>query len=419
MEKNKLNNNKHNFYAISLSYEKAEAKIRGKFSFPSDLVESFCDKINLFFPTTKLFILSTCNRTELYIQSESVNDIITLFCQHIHVPVEDYKKYISVYKEQDAISHFLRVSAGLESQILGDFEIIGQVKTWFKRFKKHHTTNAFLERLINTGIQTSKKIKSTTALSNGATSMSYAAVHYILNNYSQLSDKKIALIGIGKIGRNTCENLLKHIKKPQITLLNRTFTKAKEMADAFNLQVKDYSELHTVVNESDIVIVSTGAPFPIIRKENFIPNKSVTLIDLSIPANISVSLKDFPQVTLLNVDDLSQIINKTFEQRNKEIPKAEAIIKEMMKEFIIWVENRKYVPVIHAFKNDLERIKDYQVKTLKKDQIEVSNEEIVLSEKVVQKITNKLANYLIKNPEKADDTIGLFKEMFQLQISNF
>lgn len=414
----KLNSHSNNFYAISLSYEKANAKIRGKFSFFPDWVNSFCNKINSNFPNTAIFILSTCNRTELYVQTENIDDIIISFCRQIQVSVEEYKKYISIYKEEEAITHFLRVSTGLESQILGDFEIISQIKTWFTRFKKYHTTNAFLERLVNTGIQTSKKIKRTTALSNGVTSMSYAAVHYILNNHSQLSDKKIALVGIGKIGRNTCENLVKHIENPQITLLNRTFVKAKDIADKFNLQVKDYSDLHKVINESDIVIVATGASQPIIKKENFTPDKPITLIDLSIPANVSVSLKDFPQVTLLNVDDLSRTISNTFAQRNKEIPKAEAIIEEMLQEFIIWVENRKYTPIIHAFKNDLERIKEYQVKTLKKDQVEISNDGTKLSDRLVQKITNRLANYLIKNPEKADDTISLFKEMFQLQIYN-
>lgn len=122
-------------------------------------------------------------------------------------------------------------------------------------------------------------------------------------------------------------------------------------------------------------------------------------------------------MTLLNIDDLSKIVNETFEKRNKEIPKAESIINEMMQEFIIWSENRKYVPIILAFKSDLERIKNHQIKTLKKDQVIISEEQIELSDRLVQKITNKLANYLITNPEKADDTISLFKEMFQLQVS--
>ncbi|MDR2123000.1 MAG: glutamyl-tRNA reductase [Flavobacteriaceae bacterium] len=409
-------NNIKRFYTISLSYEKADTKIRGKFSFFPELVESFSVKINLL-QDTKIFVLSTCNRTELYTLTENIESVINAFCQEIKVSPDEFKKYITIYKGNEAVTHFLRVSAGLESQILGDFEIISQVKTWFKRFKKYHTTNAFLERLVNTGIQTSKKIKSTTALSNGVTSMSYAAVHYILSNFTQLSDKRITLVGTGKIGKNTCENLLKHIEDPDVTLLNRTISKAEELAEIFNLKVRAYSDLHSQINESDIVIVATGSSKPIINKEDLVTRKPITLIDLSVPANVSVALKEYPHVTVLNVDDLSKIINNTFERRNKEIPKAESVVAEMLEEFSVWDENRKYVPIIHAFKSDLDRIKEYQIKTLKKDQINVSEEETELSDRLVQKITNRLADYLIKNPEKAEDTIGLFKEMFQLQVS--
>ncbi len=404
------------FYTISLSYEKADTKIRGKFSFFPELVENFSRRIHDL-QDTRFFVLSTCNRTELYTQTENIDAVIDAFCQEIQVSPDEFRQYITIYKGKDAIIHFLRVSAGLESQILGDFEIISQVKVWFKRFKKQQVTNAFLERLVNTGIQTSKKIKSTTALSNGVTSMSYAAVHYILNNCTNLSEKKITLIGTGKIGRNTCENLLKHIENPKITLLNRTISKAEEIAKTFNLEVKEYSELTSQVNESDVVIVATGASQPILNKEDLITQKPITFIDLSVPANISTALKDYAHVTLLNVDDLSRTINSTFEKRNQEIPKAELVVSEMFEEFSIWAENRKYVPVIHAFKSDLDRIKDYQIKTLKKDQVEVPESGTELSDRLVQKITNRLADYLIKNPEKAEDTIGLFKEMFQLEVS--
>ena len=404
------------FFAISLSYEKADIKTRGRYSFFPEMVEGFAKTINALSNTT-IFVLSTCNRTEIYTQTECLEKVVDAFCKQINVVTNEFKKYITVHKGKNAINHFLRVSSGLESQIIGDFEIISQIKTWFKRFKKYKSTNAFLERLINTGIQTSKKIKYTTALSNGATSMSYAAVHYILKNFTQLSDKKITIIGTGKIGKNTCENLVKHVNDPDITLLNRTISKAEEIAYTFDLKVDNFNNLTKQVNKSDIVIVTTGASEPLITEKNLDIKRPITFIDLSIPSNVCVSLKEHDQVTLLNIDDLSKIINETFEQRNKEIPKAESIINEMMQEFIIWSENRKYVPIILAFKSDLERIKNHQIKTLKKDQVIISEEQIELSDRLVQKITNKLANYLITNPEKADDTISLFKEMFQLQVS--
>ena len=169
---------------------------------------------------------------------------------------------------------------------------------------------------------------------------------------------------------------------------------------------------------SDVVIVATGATEPIIDKKDVPTNKPITLIDLSVPANISLSVKELENVTLKNVDDLSKVINSTYEQRSKEIPKAEKIIEEMYAEFILWLKNRKYVPAIQAFKSDLERIRDYQIKTLQKDLIEIPENETPLSDKMVQKITNRLADYLISNPEKAEHTIDIFKEIFKLEIAD-
>jgi len=410
------NENQH-FFAVSLSYEKANTEIRGKFTFFPEFVENFSQKVREVMPATKIFVLSTCNRTELYTQTSDIEKVISLYCNQINVPAEQFKQYINIFEENKALTHFLRVSCGLESQILGDFEIISQVKVWFKRFKKQGTTNAFLERMVNMGIQTSKKIKSSTALSNGATSVSYAAVNYILQNCADLSHKKIALVGTGKIGNNTCENLLKRIKNPNITLLNRTHSKAEEAAERLGVKCQDFSLLYQVINDSDVVIVATGAPQSIIRKENIVTKKPLTLIDLSIPENVSHDVKELENITLLNVDELSKTINETFQLRSREIPKAEKIIDEMLKEFNIWKQNRRYVPVIHAFKSDLERIKEYQIKTLKKSQKEISEGEQVLSDKIVQKITNRLADYLVENPDKAEVTIDLFKEMFQLEVA--
>ncbi|MDR3273476.1 MAG: glutamyl-tRNA reductase [Flavobacteriaceae bacterium] len=411
------NNKKRKFFAISLSYEKANAEIRGKFTFFPEFIESFAQTVREILPDTKIFVLSTCNRTELYAQTADIESIINIYCKQINVSPEQFRQYINIFEENEALRHFLRVSCGLESQILGDFEIISQVKVWFKRFKKTGTTGAFLERLVNMGIQTSKKIKSSTALSNGATSVSYAAVNYILKNCADLSHKKITLIGTGKIGNNTCRNLLKHIENPNITLINRTLSKAQEMAERLGLQHQDFSQLYSVINDSDVVIVATGAPQSIIRKENITTQKPLILIDLSVPENVSHDVKELKNITLLNVDDLSKTINETFRLRSSEIPKAEKIIEEMLKEFNIWRQNRKYVPVIHAFKSDLERIKEYQIKTLKKSQKEISESEQILSDKIAQKITNRLADYLIENPDKAEVTIDLFKEMFQLQVA--
>jgi len=172
-----------------------------------------------------------------------------------------------VYKNNDAISHLFRVGTGLDSQILGDFEIISQLRQSFNRSKKFNIANPFLERLCNSVIQASKRIKNDTEISSGATSVAFASVQYIFKTIPDISEKNILLFGTGKIGRNTCENLIKHTKNSQITLINRTRDKAQRIAGKFDLVVKDYGDLQTEIRNSDVLIVATGAQSPTISKE--------------------------------------------------------------------------------------------------------------------------------------------------------
>jgi glutamyl-tRNA reductase len=213
------------FYSIGLSYKKADADIRGKFSIDTQakaklLVQAKEERIE------SLVVTSTCNRTEIYGFAQHPFQLIKLLCENSQGTVEDFQKVAYVYKNQEAISHMFRVGTGLDSQILGDFEIISQLKIAFVESKNLGLVNNFLERLINAVIQASKKIKTDTEISSGATSVSYAAVHYIFKNVEDIGNKNILLFGTGKIGRNTCENLIKHSKNEHITLINRTKDKA-------------------------------------------------------------------------------------------------------------------------------------------------------------------------------------------------
>ena len=184
---------KHNsFYAIGLSYQKADADIRGHFSLDEE------KKKNLIEDAKKdgvdgILVTSTCNRTEIYGFAKHPFQLIKLLCQHTHGTVEEFERVDYVYKNQEAISHPFKVGTGLDSQILGDFEIISQLKFAFSLSKNLQMTNPFLERLVNSVIQASKRIKNETEISSGATSVSFASVQYILNNYENVSDKNILL----------------------------------------------------------------------------------------------------------------------------------------------------------------------------------------------------------------------------------
>src|SRR5690606_22073722 len=175
----KVEETKKNFYAVGISFEKADAETRGKFTFFPDSVEPFVKHAKAT-GIENFFVVSTCNRSEFYGFADSAETMMELYCEHTNGSLEEMIPVVSIHKNDDAIEHLFKVAAGLKSQILGDFEIIGQIKTWFKRFKKHGSSGAFLERLINTAIQISKKVKTETTLSNGAASVSFAAVQYIL-----------------------------------------------------------------------------------------------------------------------------------------------------------------------------------------------------------------------------------------------
>lgn len=253
------------FYAIGLSYKKADAEIRGRFSLDSDAKQNLLDqakKENI----EALVLTSTCNRTEIYGFAEHPFQLIKLLCDNSQGTVEDFQKVAYVYKNQEAISHLFKVGTGLDSQILGDFEIISQLKIAFNESKKKHLMNAFLERLINSVIQASKKIKNETEISSGATSVSFASVQYIFKNVEDISNKNILLFGTGKIGRNTCENLVKHTKHEQITLINRTKDKAERLARKLDVVVKDYADLQLEIQKADVLVVATGAQNPTVDK---------------------------------------------------------------------------------------------------------------------------------------------------------
>ena len=265
------------FYAIGLSYKKADAEVRGHFSLSDTakqnvLVQAKQNGIE------SILLVSTCNRTELYGFAEHPYQLIQLLCDNTKGTVEEFQDVAYVYKNKEAINHMFRVGSGLDSQILGDFEIISQLKFGARASKKVGLLNSFTERLLNAVIQASKRIKNETELSSGATSVSFASVQYIMNTVENISEKNILLFGTGKIGRNTCENLVKHTKNSHITLINRTKDKAEEVAGKFNLVVKDYNNLQQEINASDIVIVATGAQNPTVYKSLISTDKPLLVL---------------------------------------------------------------------------------------------------------------------------------------------
>jgi len=410
---------KHNsFYTIGLNYKKADADVRGKFSLGEAAMEKLLHEAKGK-DIDGLLVTSTCNRTELHGFAQHPFQLIQLLCDNTLGSVEEFQEVAYVYKNKEAIGHLFRVGTGLDSQILGDFEIISQLRTSFTRSKKLGIANPFIERLCNAVIQASKRIKNETEISSGATSVAFASVQYIIRNVPEISSKNILLFGTGKIGRNTCENLIKHTKNKHITLINRTKDKAEKIAGKFSLIVKDYGDLQTEIRKADVLVVATGAQSPTISKELIYTKKPLLILDLSIPKNVSDDVAELENVSIIHLDDLSQITDSTLAHRKKYIPQAEAIIEEVKHDFTQWLETRKFAPVIKALKNKLKTIKeeelDYQSKKISDFNADHAD---ALSNRIIQKITKQFANHLKDDSIDADTSLALIQKVFQLEIDS-
>lgn len=404
----------HSFYAVGVSYKKADAEIRGKFSLDAVAKMRLLDQAKTE-GIESLIVTSTCNRTEIYGFAEHPFQLIKLICENSQGSVEAFQKYGFVYKNKEAVGHLFRVGTGLDSQILGDFEIISQIKTSFFQAKSVGLVNAFQERLINAVIQASKKIKTDTEISSGATSVSFASVQYILNNVDDIGNKNILLFGTGKIGRNTCENLVKHSKHEQITLINRTKDKAEKLAKKLDVVVKDYADLQLEIQKADVLVVATGAQNPTVDKTILNLKKPLLILDLSIPKNVNENVEDIEGVTLIHMDYLSQITDETLENRKKHIPAAEAIIEEIKDEFLTWSKGRKFAPTIHALKEKLHSIKEGELSFQRKKLVDFNEEQAeIISNRIIQKITNHFANHLKDEETMVDESIEWIEKVFNI-----
>lgn len=413
------NISKHNsFYTIGLNYKKADAVVRGKFSLDDQAIDRLLQQAKSI-DLDGLLVTSTCNRTELHGFAQHPFQLIKLLCDNTQGSLEEFQEVAYVYKNNDAISHLYRMGTGLESQILGDFEIISQLRKSFTRSKKHQMANPFLERLCNSIIQASKRIKNETEISSGATSVSFASVQYIINTVPDISEKNILLFGTGKIGRNTCENLVKHTKNSHITLINRTKDRAEEVAGKFNLVVKDYGDLQTEIRNTDVLIVATGAHTPTISKELIYTKKPLLILDLSIPKNVSENVNQMENVTVIHLDDLSQMTDDTLEKRKQYIPQAEEIIDEVKEDFIKWLETRKFAPVIKALKKKLKTMKDEEIDFQSKKLSDFNSIQAdIISERIIQKITKQFANHLKDTEIDSDTSLDLIQRVFQLELES-
>lgn len=343
------------FFIAGINYKKTDAAVRGQFAVTSENYQQILEEAKTS-GISEMFILSTCNRTEVYGLATDPSELIELLCRYTAGDLQTFSSKAYIKSGISAIEHLFNVAAGLDSQILGDYEIVGQIKQAVKFAKERLFIGAFTERLVNSVLQSSKTIKNHTGLSGGTVSVSFSAVQYIREEVKDLGNRKILLTGIGKIGRNTCRNLVDYLPVKSVTLVNRTDEKARLLAEELRLRFAPFSELSLEARAADIILVATNASSPTILTKDIEGYGPKLLIDLSVPYNIETSAADLPGVSLVNVDELSKRKDSTLDRRKAEVPKARKIIASHIADFTQWYEMRKHVPVLRAVKTKLQEL---------------------------------------------------------------
>jgi len=410
--------NSDSFYVIGLSYKKADVSVRSKFSVDIQNQEKLLLEAKES-DISGVIIISTCNRTEIFGFAKNPYQFISLLCKYSKGSIDEFAKVSYVYKNNEAIEHFINIATGLDSQILGDYEIVGQLKDSFQHAKRLGTVNNYLERLYNIALQASKEVKNKTSLSSGTTTVSYAAIQYIKDHYSDFNNLNILIYGLGKIGSSTAKSCTKYLKNSKITIINRTDTVAFNLAKEIAVQPKKHIDLDQELIKADVIIVATGASNTTIESLQFQNKKEQLIIDLSIPRNVALEVNQIDHKTLIDVDLLSQKTKTTIENRKKQIPMVEKIIKKHQKEFLDWLHFRKNTPAINSLKKSLENIQKDAIFLHSKKHHDFNPEQTEeVTSVIINKIVSKFAMHLKDNNQQVNQSIQMMKQVFKVDVEN-
>lgn len=402
-----------NFFLVGIDHQKADVAVREKFSLSEEqsnhIIHQYREEGG-----DGIMVLSTCNRTEIYAFADCPRKLIALFCEFTGNTKQQFEPFQNIKQNREAIEHLYRVSSGLESKILGDFEIVGQVKKAYQRSRDLATHNSFLDRLVNIAVQCSKRVKNETELSTGAASVAFAAVLQVKAYLKTNPQPKVLLYGMGKMGRTTCENLVNQTGIQDITLINRTEEKAIRLSDRFGLKHMDLEHLAEGLNNADIVIVATGAQNATVQLADFTTPKARLILDLSMPRNVASDIYDHPDYRVIDVDHLSEVAEESIRNRQSQIPLAEHIIDQKIDEFYEWLETRRVAPTLQAMRSKMDIWKEKELKALQKKFPEMPLEQAeFFASQMLNRITGQFARKL-KNGADLNGDLRTIHHIFEL-----
>jgi len=413
-----------NFRGVTLSYKNAPVSVRDKVALSESQIKSIYSKAKDLFPVSELFILSTCNRTEVYYSSDQDLDedlIKILLIEKNILDINNYQKYFtSIPEHNNAIQHLFNVSIGLESQVVGDIQIINQIKHAYQWCADAQLAGPFLHRLLHTIFYCNKRVVHETKFRDGAASVSYATIDMMDSLAANPSLVKVLVIGVGEIGGDVVDNLADS-KFENICVINRTFQKAEELALKHGLRCAQFSELWSEIVVADIIISSVAVAEPLITKDGLDGIGIVShkyLFDLSVPRSIETDVEKIPGVILYNVDNIQAKANEALEMRLSAIPDVKSIIANSIQEFEVWEKEMEVSPTIQKIKNALEQIRMEEMSRFSK---QLTEEEIFKIDTITKNIMQKIIKLPVLQLKaackrgEAETLVDILNDLFDLE----
>ncbi|MCW7549936.1 glutamyl-tRNA reductase [Photorhabdus sp. APURE] len=391
--------------ALGINHKTAPVSLRERVTFSPGTIGEALDNL-LQHPLVKGgVVLSTCNRTELYLSVEQQDNLyeqlIDWLCGYHQLNPRDLRSSIYWHCGNEAVSHLMRVASGLDSLVLGEPQILGQVKKAFAESQHNHSLSSELERLFQKSFSVAKRVRTETEIGSNAISVAFAACTLARQIFESLSELNILLVGAGE----TIELAARHLKEHRVhhmMIANRTKEKAQVLADEVQAEVITLPEIDTRLAEADIVISSTASPLPIIGKgmvERALKlrrNQPMLLVDIAVPRDIEPDIERLDNVYLYSVDDLQAIIQQNLAQRKAAAVQAESIVQQESRYFMDWLRSQGAVNSIREYRNQAEQVRsEMTAKAL------TAINQGADVEQAVNQLTHQLVNRLIHAPTKS------------------
>ncbi len=413
---------------IGISHKTAPVEIREKIAFAKDEQIAVQKSLLNAFDLKGVLTVSTCNRTEVYLSGDLTPEEIPPIREHLNTfkqsTIFTHPQYIYVFQGKEAVHHFFEVASGLDSQVIGEPQITAQVKEAYQLAHEIHATDALLNKLFSFGLQAQKHVRSETFLSDGAVSVSFAGVELARKIFTGLADRTVLLIGAGETAELAAGHFLdKGVGR--ILIANRTFEKAAELAERFKGEAFSLDEIPSLLAQTDIIISATSATDYVLTREMVEPHlknrpyNPLFLIDLAIPRDLDPEMDALDNVYLYNLDDLNEVVKMNLGRRKQEIPKAQKIITEYVKQFTDWLSTHASSQIIHRLKHYFEELRLAELKRLNSRLPEDGKEQIeYLTESLMNKILHQHIQLLkknIRNPELYEQYLEFLHELYEIE----